>query len=233
MGPRKDISEYPLGKLYGFRGQKLRENREKLPIDVLGEEAEVIVLRDSKFNTYDHADVVEVQEVESIDILAKLDEERGLVGEKEVEENINELRPKQGEEPRTRRELNGLVTELQNGFTVSQLARYIQSHGSKHPAEVQPPTSSLLLRISPWVPGISESNELLDNDHLKGYDLDSYTSKQRLVLRLLRECWKLELPAVEEGIGQIEVNLKPGELDLLLCKIWILLLATQVNIAMT
>ena len=217
LGPQKHISEYPLGKLYGFTGQQLRENREKLGVDVLGEMAEVIVLRDSKMRNYTQGEYEEnVEAQEGVDILAKLDEERGLVGWKEIESNINDFRPTDGRHPQTREEFGDLLTGLQNGFTVSQLKSYLEVHGRKNLADLAPISVSLALRISPWIPGVSESDERLDDDDLRGYDLESYTSKQRLVLRLLRECWKLELPFVEEGIGQIEVEIKPGDLDLLL-----------------
>jgi hypothetical protein len=204
--------------LYGYTGQQLRENREKLDVDVFGEATEVIVLRDSKISKIRHRYEEDAEAREGIDILAKLDEERGLVGQEEVERNINDFRPSNERRPRTREQFSELLTGLQSGFTVSQLARYLQAHGQKDTAAPQLRSTSLILRISPWMPGISESNDPLDSDQLRGYDLQSYTSKQRLVLRLLRECWKLELPFVEEGIGQIEVELNPGDLDLLLSK---------------
>ncbi|KAG0651571.1 hypothetical protein D0Z07_1726 [Hyphodiscus hymeniophilus] len=213
----KHVSEFPLGKLYGFSGQQLRENRERLSIDVLGEKADVIVLRDSKINNYHNYRYEESAETkQEVDILARLDEERGLVGWEEVVRNINEFRPTDGRRPETREQFSELLTGLQNGFTVSQLAKYLQNYREKDLDDLSPVTSSLAVRISPWIPGISGSEAPLDSDHLRGYDLPSYTTKQRLVLRILRECWKVELPFVEEGIGQIEVEVKPQDLDLLL-----------------
>jgi hypothetical protein len=216
LGSPKDKSEYPSGKLYGFTGQQLRENREKLGVGVLGEDAEVIVLRDSKFRSYKHQNYEDVEKPESINILAKLDEERGLIGWEEIEKNINDFRPADGHHPETRDQFSELLTGLQSGFTVTQLARYLRFHGRKEVVHPQPLSASLALNISPWIPGTSESDDPLNDDHLRGYDLQSYTTKQRLVLRLLRECWKLELPYVEEGIGQIEIELKAQDLDLLL-----------------
>jgi hypothetical protein len=101
---------------------------------------------------------------------------------------------------------------------VAQLAKYLQAHGQTDTKAPKLSSTSLIQRISPWIPGISESDSYLDQDELQGYDLRSYTSKQRLVLRILRECWKLKLPFVEEGIGQVEVELAPGDFDLLLSK---------------
>ena len=214
------LSEHPLGKLYGYTGQQLRENREKLSVSVLGESAEVIVLRDSKISNYNHRVEENVETQESIDILARLAEERGLVGWDEVETNINEFRRKNDDQPRTALEFSQLITDLQGGFTVAQLARYIKAHGQNDEKAPKLSSNSLIHRVSHWIPGISESDGYLDQDELRGYDLQSYTSKQRLVLRILRECWKLKLPLVEEGVGQIEIELAPGDLDLLLRKIY-------------
>jgi hypothetical protein len=191
-----------------------------LDVDALGEPAEVIVLRDSKYTTYDYAKEYQVVEpVESIDILAALDNERGLVGQKEVEENINQFRPKKGEEPQDWDGFNKLVQDMQAGFTVSQLARYIQSFNEANGGEKSSPSVGFLIpRISPWMPESSKSTTYLDGDSTGGYSVASYTNKQRLVLRLIRECWKLALPEVEEGIGEVELELKPGDYDLLLSK---------------
>jgi hypothetical protein len=217
--PRRSVlSQYPLGKLYGHSGQKKRENRERLGIDALGEPTNVIVLRDTKLSTYTSKEYIDGEEPESIDILAALDNERGLVGQKEVEENINQFRPEDGKQPRNWDDFNKIVQELQKGFTVSQLARYIQSfeveNKGKSPSKAN--AGFLIPRISPWMPETSRSIERLDDDSVRGYSAASYTSKQRLVLRLIRECWKLELPELEEGIGEVELELKPRDYDLLL-----------------
>ena len=217
LGSRKHVSEYPLGKLYGYTGQQFQENREKLNVDVLGETAEVIVLRDSKINNYSNYRYEEdAESAEGVDILAQLNEERGLIGWEEVVNNINDFRPNGGCRPETREQFSQLLTGLQNGFTVSQLAKYLQTYGQKDLASPEPISASAGLRISPWIPGVSESEERLDDDHLRGYDLQSYTTKQRLGLRVLRECWHVELPFIEDGIGQVEAEVKPSDLDLLL-----------------
>lgn len=217
LSPDRPLTKYPLGKLYGYTGQQLRENRETLPIDVLGETAEVIVLRDSRISKTRPSHEEDVETQEGIDILAKLDEERGLVGWEEVQANINDFRPSASERLQTKDQFSGLLIGLQSGFTAAQLARYLKAHGKKN-VSTQSVTAQHALRISPWVPGISDSDRPLQRDALRGYDLRSYTSKQRLVVRILRECWELELVDVEEGIGQIEVELKPGDFDLLLSK---------------
>jgi hypothetical protein len=209
-----------MGKLHGLHGKKLREERERLHIDALGEPADVIVLRDSKFRTYSHVQrIVAAEEPEPIDILASLDNERGLPGQQEVEENINQFRPKEGEGPQDWDAFNTLVKDIQAGFTTSQLARYVRSFSDVNGDDISAPrVPSLIPHISPWMPESSQAGQNSDDTYTRGYSLASYTSKQKLVLRLLRECWKVEVPELEYGVGEVELELKPKDYDLLLRK---------------
>jgi hypothetical protein len=164
------------------------------------------------------------KKAEHIDILGQLADERGLVGEEEVNRNITGFKPKQGAKPETWDDINALVRELQDGFTQTQLERYIEVfEGKREP--ISPPeewvneeeTASILV-ITPWQPGISSDTDHFDNDPLCGYFLESHTSKQRVILRLLRECWMLELPELEEGLGQFEIKINLDDLVVLLSK---------------
>lgn len=206
-----------MGKLYGHGGKKLREEREHLDFQALGENAEVIVLRDSRFTTYNRANKTKPdQEPKPIDILATLESERGLVGNKEVDENINQFRPKEGEEPQDWDTFNSLVQDLQAGFTATQLQRYIKAF-SKANTE-RPSATPLIPWVSPWVPATSQDTQNADGDYARGYSVASYTNKQKLALRLIRECWELELPELVAGIGEVELELNPKDYDLLLSK---------------
>jgi len=206
----------PSGRFYGHRGQLQRENRELLKLKSLGDPAEVIILRDTEFKAYSFgAKQIEDLAPRSINILAELDNERGLVGRKEVEENINQFRPQKGKEPQTEEDFNNIVQEIQASFTSSQLARYIQAHEKGVPKLAG---DALITGITPWTPGISKSKDPLDEED-RGYSFSSYTGKQRLALRLVRHCWNLGLPQLEEGIGEIEVELRPRDYYLLLRKL--------------
>jgi hypothetical protein len=223
IGPAPKISPHPLGRLHGHRGVKLRENLEHLKTTSLGEAAKVIVLRDSGFSIYEHSkDKLEAQKAEHIDILGQLDHERGLIGQVEVNENINACRPSAGGEPGTWDEINMLVRRLQDGFTISQLERYIEGFEGRQEPEIPPAEwvtdeeKASILRITPWQPGVSDITDRFDNDPLRGYFLESHTAKQRVILRLLRECWMVELPELEQGIGQFEIQVHSDDLGVLL-----------------
>jgi hypothetical protein len=226
-GPKvshQSLSHQPLGRLHGHRGVKLRENLESLQTTSLGEEANVIVLRDSMIKVYEQRDTLEDQQAEHIDILSQLADERGLVGKEEVNSNIDAFRPKTGEAPEDWDDINNLVRELQDGFTITQLERYIENfEGKREP--IDPPEewvnnedTASILAITPWQPGVSDITDHFDNDPLRGYFLESHTSKQRVILRLLRECWMVELPELEEGLGQFEMKINLDDLVVLLSK---------------
>jgi hypothetical protein len=217
------LSEIPLGRLHGHRGLLAKELQADLNGTALGNPAKALVLRESIFTLYNiNPDSLQDKEADHIDILGQLEEERGLVGWEEVEENINAFRPK-NDDVATWDDINELVRQLQNGFTTSQMEKYIQTFEGKRDPE-RPPApwyskekGASISRITPWQPGISPIQEYFDNDPLRGYYLESHTSKQRVVLRLLRECWMLELPELVEGIGQFEMLVRGRELEVLLC----------------
>ncbi|CZT12376.1 uncharacterized protein RCO7_09075 [Rhynchosporium graminicola] len=211
------------GGLYGHRGLQVQETREQLNNTTLGDPANVIVLRDSKLTLYaaDRLRKMKAIEPEHIDILNQLEEERGLVGQKEVDGNIDELRPtikRQSWE-----QMNELVKLLQEGFTILQLQRYIHSFEGRK--DLEPPEqdwvpdtakTSKILRVTPWLPGVSETKDYFNDDPLRGYFLSSHTTKQRIALQLLRECWMLEMPELVDGVGQFELQVRKEDLELLL-----------------
>jgi SLS1 protein N-terminal domain len=219
------ISHQPFGRLHGRHGVKLRENLEKLQATSLGEEANVIVLRDSGFTAYEQREQLKAKEAEHIDILGQLADERGLVGQDEVNRNIDAFRPKKGSEPEDWDDINTLVRDLQEGFTITQLENYIETFEGRGEPESPPEEwvndeeTAPISAITPWQPGISNDTDHFDNDPLRGYFLESHTSKQRVILQLLRECWMLELPELEEGMGQFEIKINQDDLVVLLSKI--------------
>jgi len=222
---KQSLSRQPLGRLHGHRGTKSREDLENLQTTSLGEEANVIVLRDSGISVYEKRTKLEDKQAEHIDILGQLADERGLVGKEDVNSNIDGLKPRNGEEPEDWNDINDLVKQLQDGFTITQLERYIENfEGKREP--INPPEewiseteTASILAITPWQPGVSDIKDYFDNDPLRGYFLESHTSKQRVILRLLRECWMVELPELEEGLGQFEMKINLDDLVVLLSEL--------------
>lgn len=217
------LTEHPLGRLHGFRGRKVREQAVGLGVDTLGTEAKVIVLRDAGVHYSPRPEIEELKGGEAVDILAQLDAERGLIGQGEVEKNIDELKPKDPQKPITWDELQVIEQQLVNGFTVSQLVRYIGSfevrQKTKIPSNVgktQRECQGPIIEETNWMPGISENGEEFDKSLLRGYGSDAFTPKQRLVVQLLRQCWHLEVREVIESTGEVELKMGSAELELLL-----------------
>jgi len=119
-------------RLRELNRSNLRERTEDVAVDSLGRPTEVIVLRDKR-DGYDIRFVTQKEirkEVKypeppnPMDMLAELNDERGLIGRDEVNQNIDSLRPParilSWEEIR---EVEKLLSE---GFTMSHLLDYIQ-----------------------------------------------------------------------------------------------------------
>jgi hypothetical protein len=217
------LTEHPLGRLHGFRGRKVREQAVGLGVDTLGTEAKVIVLRDAGVRYSPRPEIEELKGGKAVDILAQLDAERGLIGQAEVEKNIEELKPKDFPKPITWDELQVIEQQLVHGFTVSQLVRYIGSFEERQKAKIlsdvgktQKKYPGPIVEESKWMPGISENGEEFEESLLRGYGSAAFTPKQRLVLQLLRQCWHLEVREVIESIGEIELKMGSAELELLL-----------------
>lgn len=228
--------EEKLGDTYGFRGHSLLKQRESLKDSKnLGDPAEVLLLRESKIHRYDHGarlpdDVPANIDAKHIDILEQVQEERGLISQEEVVQNINEFRPEKDKEPQNWDDFNTLVQHLQKSFTVPQLEKYIHSFENKQPEDSSPhivtwsPLShdaihEIVLDCSPWLPTIGEFESQDDKHSSRGYTLASHTSKQRVVIQLLRQCWKLSVPELDGGIGSMEVRMRVTDLNLLLSRL--------------
>lgn len=217
------MTEYPLGRFYGFRGPRLKENVAELNVKSLGEPAEVIVLQDTGFRFHPPPEIEELKTTEKVDILARLDAEKGLIGQADVEKSIEGFRPKS--KIITWDELQSIQRQLVTGFTTSQLTIYTQAferrkkdQEEKHEVEPSKKLVGAILRKTVWVPGISETGEEFDEDVLRGYGLEALTPKLRLVLRMLHQCWQLEVKDVIESIGEVEFEIRSEELDLLIRK---------------
>ncbi|KAK6586687.1 hypothetical protein PZA11_001744 [Diplocarpon coronariae] len=156
-------------RFHGHRGMKKEEYREALNERTLGKRAKVIVLRDSKLNLYDLGESQErlpIKKAAHIDILGRLAEERGLVGQREVDRNIDNFRPKN--ERQTWEEVNDILRKMQDGFTMTQVNRYIEEFKRR---EDERPLREIRIHrsnandgnmlVTPWAAGVSEIQDSL------------------------------------------------------------------------
>jgi hypothetical protein len=201
----------------------LREKRAELNIDSLGIPAEVIVLRDAGFHSNPRSEIEELKVIEKVDILTQLDAERGLITQADVENNIGRLKPKT--KTISWAELQQVQRQLVSGFTTSQLVKYCDAYGSRqkkgdeeHGGDTQEDSMGVIIRKTEWLPGISEASDEFEESDLRGYDSEAFTHKQRLALLLLRQCWHVEAQEVVESIGEVELEVRGTELELLIGK---------------
>lgn len=223
LRPEEDIrlwARYPTSR-------KLSEHSEHLDVQVLGKPADVVVLRESKikFTEISHR-IDELNPAISVNILEAIDaeRERGDPGEKEVMDNIDSFRPVRGAEPRTQADFYRLLCDMAEGFTTPQLTRYLALRMPPKATTVAGPhtqvvkTHKFVKGITRWMPGISKNHDYFYDDPSRAYMSESFNFKQHLTLRILRQCWGLQLRKLEDGLGQIEIELTQQALEHLLRK---------------
>lgn len=231
-----------MGEVYGHRGSVRVKDVEDIDSKTFGEPSKILVLRQSKISKYAWDSYKNTQnehmkkgggrgpvDIDSY-ILDRLDAEMGLPTLNEVEENIKSFKPAKGKGPQDWEEFNQLIQEIQESFTTPQLQHYIDNYKGRKVSGLDTSTMNLsssskdrdakILRRSPWVTELFDTGEYFNSDSsLHGYALASHTNKQRVVVRLLRECWQLNLPDVENSIGSVDIAIRPNHLDLLMSKL--------------
>ncbi len=202
------------------KGRLLAVRPEALDIDILGEKAAAIVLRNmgaaqrrarvrikEEDTPKDHTSVIETIEVEAGPLTAEA-----------VQANIDELRPR-GSNVISEATFHDLARTLVDGFTLSQLKTYIRRNSRRpEPAPAAFPTDMpWILKQFPWVPatpGVSETGEAMQRSRQGSTDKPP-TAQEKLAVRLLCECWDLVTQETIEGDGHLDVRLRDVEFMLL------------------
>jgi hypothetical protein len=174
---------------------------------------------------------VEYQEAEQIDA-PKLDLGDILESEdyypslSETLRNIDELQPRSSH-PLLASDFAELQAKLEEGFTAPQLQQYILSfHVLPRPPktdEPQPEEPPVFQTISPpwvvkkhpWVPMTSKGKKDT-GDSSQWYIRQNMSPKEKLAVRIMRECWKLSSHKALETRGRLNVELADAEFSLLL-----------------
>ncbi|KAF2275451.1 uncharacterized protein EI97DRAFT_75591 [Westerdykella ornata] len=178
-------------------------------------------------------------ETDAPSILASLAAE-GAVGQDEVNQQLDSLRPKSHcapDEPNyiSEAEFRKLTKVLGEGFTVKQLERYLKARKRMASEEKQGaqelnenPEAGLLSDHhctkplprdvqgrSLWTPGTSPLSERLPIHAGKRKNMNHHTKKRLLVDRILRSLWRTAPLEEVESPGEIELTLKPWQIQLL------------------
>ncbi|KAJ2967559.1 hypothetical protein NUW58_g10421 [Xylaria curta] len=163
-------------------------------------------------------------------IEALLDHQREPPTVSEGRSNIQDLRPKT-EKVLSEKDFRKLQGLLADGFLSAQLRDYIQWHkyrsrpespkapmSSLEPPEPpEPPEFGWMEEISPWVPLQTQPNDAKGTDlTLQGYVSATTQPKEKLAIRLMRECWGLSIAELQTQLGETRVKLRTNEFLLLM-----------------
>jgi hypothetical protein len=174
-------------------------------------------------------------DIEAPSLLASLQQDSSPLSPEEITKQIDSLRPSESNsrtEPHrlTRRAFVKVTRALCKGFTAKQLSSYYaaaknltQKRLRRHLANaVKPkqPDSCGPVARTPWQPTSGRSNTRMDI-RLPGLDVLHQTNRAPLTKDavadgILRHIWRVELLEEVEGVGQLELSLRPWQLQLLL-----------------
>lgn len=200
---------------------RLVEDVSQLPIETLGQDAPVIVLREQgpwrrrQFKE-------EKRPVDNgVNIQDYTDQEAGLSLDL-IMENIDELRPDHRSLPA--REFKDIFDILMKGFTSMHLETYIERNRQRLAEGDEIPFLGVIpdeivsrpwiVSQSRWIPEVKGA--VADVPHpLKGYILKTMPPKQRLVMQLMRECWGMSVQELLHGQGVLDLEVRDLEFRLL------------------
>ena len=215
--------------------------KDSLGLNVLGEPAEVLILRDRKNQFQLDSKMARVRASgpnknpaqEPISLSGMLEEmhaEKGIVDIDEVCKNIESVRVSWAARRRgsvTGAAYNDLFSRLQKGFTKQQLGAYFNRAGKDPAADVFDlivEFSNSLYARSSWeligdtplrkskAPRIADPNEKV----VPGKEHGQGLSKDAWVKRILRHCWNISPISQETLLGELDIRLPKVHLNLIL-----------------
>ncbi|KAF1996550.1 hypothetical protein P154DRAFT_498428 [Amniculicola lignicola CBS 123094] len=232
---RESLSERPLGKIRRRKGKgSLREVSAPLGVKALGEDAEILVLRevdDAPPPAAEEEPPLEEtsEEQSSSRIIDALEVEQKMLTPEQISEHLESLRPRTHDDPNeahyiSQADFLKLKKKLSRAFTLSQLSRYYQlKRGVEKDAvkqdvlEAFKPKAKQLVGRTEWHPGTSPLHTRLPGIRLASRMTPKKkpVSKPLLVDQILRAIWKIVLLEEIEAPGEIEISLKPWQLAML------------------
>ena len=222
-----------------FRRLNVNQWEVALGVDALGKPAQIRIVKDASpqrskeketqvENKADDADAKLLRE-EFLDALAT---EKNKVNTAVVYEHIEAIRSKflverdSSKIPETLREL--VAKQLQDGFTVAQLKRYIKDHPSRMPSaadNLEQAYSSKIYTRSKWTSGVSsfpgEALKRLEDTELQARNKQPFklyansSRKERLVETILHELWGIRSRIDREVDGELDISIAGPQFEVL------------------
>jgi len=221
----------PRGKMRRIRGSTQREDRKQLGIKSLGQESEVIVLRDVPDQPKLHkservisfrgtADTAHSMTAEEIEALFR---QQKPAKRDEIEQAIAELKPQ--EEILSRQEFDKGLKALTKGFSKSQLKGYLNRNTPKHLLHAQSPKQDVrtvdtgdirYLESSAWFGGVTDINKPLSGEARSSKSATETTApKQNLAMSIHRLVWNVRVEEEATTQGELDLLLTPAQWGLL------------------
>jgi hypothetical protein len=198
----------------------------------MGEDAEILVISEVADRKPAQAPI-EPEPMKPIvvpDILASLQQEKDVVTPSDVHERLESLRPQFHAEPGLAHYVSlktfvELIHNLTNSFTQQQLSQYYSTAKNVQQAEfhkeilasLKGQTGSLRHPITrtDWQPFTTPIAKRLPGADVPTRSKRTPVSKQLLVDRIIRDVWKLVPLEEVEAPGEIELSLRPWQLQML------------------
>lgn len=229
--------------------------KDSLGFESLGQPAEVLILKDLQRRGHHDKPLqgtrssqtggdLPTEAMSSSDMLKEMNAERGIIGIDQVCKNIDALKDEWTRALTdlklpweatgsvvTKRRYDEVVARLSNGFTISQLAAYLDRNENMQladPLDLHNQFSSTLYARSPWTPGTTDiwrsraptiteldqggmSAEAVVPDKIE----KQVPRKNMLIDRILRYCWRIRPKEDESSLGEMDIRLQAPHLELI------------------
>ena len=243
-----NVADNPQSLPYASRRRLFPQSKNSLGVDALGEPAEVLVLQDrqaqdrrnaqisydavSRANAFSSAEALSSQE-----LLEEIEGERGTVDQDEAHSNIENVKNVWANQSRkysdgiSTADYALLVSQLTKGFTMKQLAAYLERTSTQSRTDsmdLQHEYTGRLYARSRWTLGINPTdqpripNMIKPRSHGASQDRVQVRRSEKfrlhkptLVDMILRHRWQVKVKQDEELLGVLDVQLHPIHLDLL------------------
>ncbi|KAI1354043.1 hypothetical protein F5Y01DRAFT_275008 [Xylaria sp. FL0043] len=212
------------------RNRILQETAARTGSDMLGKPWYAIVMRDR--GTIDPKGLPLLPEITddatTTSAEALLDNQHGTPTPDKVRSSIEALRP-QTDTMLRKKDFKKLQRLLIQGFLKAQLQDYLKVHQSSANHSLpkitttdtpsKPEIPPWLVEMRPWTPLPSQPDAAEEADRtLQGYVSEAapLTEKEKLALRVMRDCWGLTIAELENHLGETWIKLQDREFKLLM-----------------
>lgn len=218
--------------------------KNSLGVNALGEPAEVLIVGEKQQEANRKRDLVwrslrpstEAlgETMSSTEMIEEMDAERGIIDIDQVCKNIEavkgsrtakgELPWKAAEYTVSSKQYNKFETTLREGFTVRQLAAYLEKTAKLRPVDpmdLHTEYSCSLYARSSWRPGMTDlwgmrAPQIMQGDQEKqGRSSKQGSQKSVIIDRIIRHCWRIRPQEDEAAVGEIDVRLQSPHLELI------------------